>query len=237
MHGRTLTPMVDRSARPDRRPRARTESRARAESRPPTRQERKEQTRQAMLDATLRLLADRGLASLSLREVCREVGIVPTAFYRHFASMDELGVALVEDSMRTLRQSLRAIRRDAAADPIKGSVAALAAEVREHEPQFRFLTRERFGGPVAVRQAIATELRLISAELSTDLARLPITREWRIEDLHMTADLMVGAMLYTVLALLEVDQRRRDDEDELVRTAERQLRLIALGMTQWRSAV
>ena len=33
--------------------------------------------------------------------------VVPTAFYRHFASMDELGLALVEESFRTLRTMLR----------------------------------------------------------------------------------------------------------------------------------
>jgi AcrR family transcriptional regulator len=33
----------------------------------------------------LRLSVDTGLAGLSLRSVAKAVGVVPTAFYRHFA--------------------------------------------------------------------------------------------------------------------------------------------------------
>ena len=54
-------------------------------------------TRQRLLDVTLELIADRSLASISLREVAREAGIVPTAFYRHYESMDALGVELVDE--------------------------------------------------------------------------------------------------------------------------------------------
>lgn len=62
-----------------------------------SRVERKERTRQALLEGTLALAADRGFAALSLREIARSAGIVPTAFYRHFASLDELGTALVDE--------------------------------------------------------------------------------------------------------------------------------------------
>jgi hypothetical protein len=51
----------------------------------------------------------------------------------------------------------------------------------------------------------------------------------------MAAGLMVAAMLSTVMDLLEVDQRHPQDEAVLLEQAERQLRLIALGMGQWRS--
>src|SRR5438309_5861555 len=76
-----------------------------------SRAERKERTRQKLLDVTLRLIAERSLASISLREVARDAGIVPTAFYRHYASMDALGVDLVDECMRPLRQMMREARR------------------------------------------------------------------------------------------------------------------------------
>jgi TetR/AcrR family transcriptional regulator, fatty acid biosynthesis regulator len=48
--------------------------------------------------------------------------------------------------------------------------------------------------------------------------------------------LMVNAMLGAVLDLLEVDKRRAAvQEEEILDRASRQLRLIALGMSQWRS--
>jgi len=202
-----------------------------------SRAERKERTRQTLLDVTLRLIAQRSLASISLREVAREAGIVPTAFYRHFESMDALGVELVDESMRPLRQMIRDARRGHAAhgDIIKETVAILADHVRSHRAQFQFLTRERYGGVAAVRRAIDTELRLFTSELTVDLARLTAGSDWSADDLEMTADLMVATMLATVMALLEADRRRGDDERAILERAERQLRLIALGMSQWRS--
>jgi TetR/AcrR family transcriptional regulator, fatty acid biosynthesis regulator len=202
-----------------------------------SRAERKERTRQRLLDVTLRLIGDRSLASLSLREVAREAGIVPTAFYRHYASMDALGVDLVDDAMRPLRELIRDARRGRAAhgDIIKDTVAVLAKQVREHPDQFRFLTRERYGGVATVRRAIATELRLFTSELTVDLARLTGGYDWTADDLDMAASLMVSAMLATVMDLLESDARHPADAVALLDKAERQLRLIALGMGAWRS--
>jgi AcrR family transcriptional regulator len=210
----------------------------RAERGGPSRAERKERTRQSLLDVTLKLIAQRALASISLREVAREAGIVPTAFYRHFESMDELGVELVDQSMRPLRQMIRDARRGGVGndDIIKGTVAILGAHVRANRAEYQFLTRERYGGVAAVRRAIDTELRLFTSELTVDLARLTAGYDWSSDDLEMTADLMVSTMLTTVMALLEVDRRRADEEQVILDRAEKQLRIIALGMGQWRSA-
>ncbi len=202
-----------------------------------SRAQRKERTRQNLLDVTLRLIGHRSLASISLREVAREAGIVPTAFYRHFESIDALGVELVDESMRPLRQMIRDTRRGTAdkIDIIRGTVAILGRQVRDHPAQFRFLSRERYGGVNAVRRAIATELRLFTSELTIDLARMTAGLDWTAEDLEMTADLMVSAMLATVMELLETDKRHPEDEQIILERAEGQLRLIALGMSVWRS--
>jgi AcrR family transcriptional regulator len=212
------------------------DSAAQFESR--SRAERKQRTRQRLLDVTLHLITDRSLASLSLREVARAAGIVPTAFYRHYASMDALGIDLVDESMRPLRQMIREARRGRAGhnDIIKSTVEILGDHVRANRAQFQFLTRERYGGVAGVRRAIDTELRLFTSELTVDLARLTAGFDWSADDLEMTADLMVATMLATVMSLLEVDKRRGDDEQAILDKAERQLRLIALGMGQWRSS-
>jgi AcrR family transcriptional regulator len=206
----------------------------------PSRAERKEATRQRLLDVTLRLIANRSLASISLREVAREAGIVPTAFYRHYESMDQLGVELVDECMRPLRQMIRDARRGVAShgDIIQGTVEVLGRQVREHPDQFRFLVRERYGGVRQVRRAIDTELTLFTSELAIDLARLTAGYNWSSDDLEMTADLMVAAMLKAIMDLLELDPRpagRRADEAAVLDRGARQLRLIALGMSEWRS--
>ncbi|WP_375493812.1 TetR family transcriptional regulator [uncultured Jatrophihabitans sp.] len=202
-----------------------------------SRAERKQHTRRRLLDVTLRLIADRSLAGISLREVAREAGIVPTAFYRHFASMDDLGMELVDESMRPLRQGIREARRDRVAngDIIADTVAILSKQVRDNPDQFRFLMHERYGGVPAVRRSIAAELQLFTSDLTVDLSRLTVGLDWTTEDLEMAAGLMVMAMLGTVMELLDGDGRFPEDIDAVLERARRQLRLITLGMGAWRS--
>lgn len=203
-----------------------------------SRADRKNQTREALLDTTRSLVAERSFGSISLREVARGAGIVPTAFYRHFASMEDLGVTLVEDSMRVLRRALREGRRDLAerqAMPTaKTSLEILLRHVRENAAQFRFLVREQHGGIAEIRRAIDTELRLFSKELAIDLARLPALAEWEPEDLETAAELIVTIMLTAVADLLDGEYRGRGAEKDIVERTERQLVMVFLGMAQWR---
>ncbi|GAB20410.1 putative TetR family transcriptional regulator [Gordonia effusa NBRC 100432] len=186
------------------------------------------------------LVDERSFGGLSLREVARGAGIVPTAFYRHFASMEDLGVTLVEDSMRVLRRTLRAGRRDLAArqamPTAKNSLAILLEHVRNNESQFRFLIRERHGGVVEVRRAIDMELRLFAKELAIDLSRLPDLAAWSPEDLELAAELIVTIMMTAVADLLDGDYRGAAAEREIVNRTERQLVMVFLGMAQWRSS-
>jgi AcrR family transcriptional regulator len=204
---------------------------------PESRRARKQRTRADLLQAALVLLKDTSFSGLSLREVSREAGVVPTAFYRHFASMEELGLALVEESFRTLRQMLRAARIQTNPEHvIRSSVEILVHHVHEHRLHFRFIARERFGGVSALRQAIRSEIRLFSSELATDLARFPYLNTWSTDDLQMMAGLIVNAMVSTAEEILDVPIDSSEVEDEIVRTVDRQLRLVAIAVPHWRSA-
>ncbi len=204
-------------------------------TRTPTRQERKAQTRERLMDGALRLLDDDSFSGLSLREVTREAGVSPAAFYRHFTDMEELGLALVEESFRPLREMIRTVRSDPSRieQVVRGSVEVLVSHVHTHHLQFRFIGRERFGGVPAIRQAIASELRLFASELATDFARFPALAEWSTEDLQMLAGLFVDTMVSTAEAIIEVPPATPELEDDVIRTAEERLRLIALGAAAW----
>ena len=74
------------------------------------RAEQKQQTRLALMDAARHLMeSGRGFGSLSLREVAKTAGIVPTGFYRHFSDMDQLGLALVSEVGQTFRETIRLV--------------------------------------------------------------------------------------------------------------------------------
>ncbi len=202
------------------------------------RDDRKSKTRQALLDAALKLVADNhSFSSLSLREVTREVGVVPAAFYRHFRDMEELGLELVDESFRNLRELLRTARAAPLPDEriVRQSVDVLLTVARDNRHYFEFVGRERFGGTSIIRAAIHKEIRLIVSELATDLGRLAPPGRWTTEDLQMLAGLMVNAMVAVIEQFLDTGARP-GAEAEIRKNAEKQLRLIVLGAMQWKSS-
>lgn len=202
-----------------------------------SRQAQKERTREAILDAALALTQEQGFAQISLRQVAREAGIVPTAFYRHFESMEELGLALVAQSFSTLRSIVRDAQRDSLqfTNIIDSSVEILMRVVTGNKAHFAFIARERFGGPVVVREAIKRELDLFVNELAILIARLPNVETWSSEDVQMVARLFVRNMVSTAEEVIEAPEGRPDLEQEITERARRQMRLIVLGFRDWRS--
>ncbi|MDR3664667.1 MAG: TetR family transcriptional regulator [Mycobacterium sp.] len=200
-----------------------------------SRDERKEATRRAIIAAALKLLDEDSFSALSLREVTREAGIVPAAFYRHFETMDALGLVLIDESFRALREMLRG-GRAGQLDPkriIDSSVDILISGVNERPEHWRFISRERNSGVTVLRYAIRTEIRLITSELAIDLARLPGLAAWSSEDLNILAGLFVNAMIATAESLDDANDAKALEEVKQV--ARKQLRMIAVGVAGWRS--
>ncbi|MEU2363081.1 TetR family transcriptional regulator [Streptomyces noursei] len=200
------------------------------------RQAQKQKTRQALLDAALGLLEEQSLSSLGLREVTRVVGVAPTAFYRHFRDLGELGVALVEEALGSLHVMVRAIlaEQDAAEERIDRTIAVVERHVREHPAHVRFVARERRGGVRAVRHAIAGELDRFAAEVAAALKTQPVSAGWRDEDVRMLAELYVDRLVTTAAELLDAREEGGEEAVErVVWRARRQLRLISLGRRHW----
>jgi AcrR family transcriptional regulator len=202
---------------------------------PMSRVARKERTRRAILDAALELSSESTMAALSLRQVAKQVGIVPTAFYRHFDSVEALGVALVAESFVSLRTMLRDIRQGdpALADIVDRSITILVDHVHQQRAHFAFIARERAAGPPAVRRAIRDEIARFEHELAADLSRLPGTSVWSTRDLEVLSNLIVTAMVATAEAILAADDSAA--EERLVEQAQLQLRMVLIGALSWRS--
>ncbi len=200
------------------------------------RHERKLQTRMSIMDAALDLLEERrSFSSLSLREVAREAGLVPTAFYRHFASMDELGLALVQSTSERLRELMRQARSSAMHREvlISTSIQVFQGFVQANRREFGFAIRERFGGSAVIRHAINKEMERFILDLSADLLKFPMFSKMSQIDLKMICNLLVSTVANAAGELLEVQ-----GEDSLRSSACRdmlvkQLRLIILGALAW----
>lgn len=201
------------------------------------RQAQKQQSRRALLDAGLHLLADQNLASLGVREVTREAGLSPAAFYRHFPDLATLGVALVEESLASLHVMIRSVLAEAgdAEELIDRAVDVIQRHVRENRAHVRFLARERHGGVRQVREAIDAELGRFAAEVGAALGVQPESRGWSERDLRMLAELYVDHMVSTAAALLEALEADPAREVRIADTARLQLRLISLGREHWQA--
>jgi len=95
-------------------------------------------TRELLVRESLRLLDKDGVAGFSLPKLGRALGADPTAIYRHFASKDELVLAiadaLIEEGfvglepsdcwVETLRRLARSCRRTALAHPAAASISS-----------------------------------------------------------------------------------------------------------------
>jgi AcrR family transcriptional regulator len=202
----------------------------------PSREERKEATRRAIIAASLAILEDRSFSALSLREVTRATGIAPAAFYRHFESMEALGLVLIDESFRSLRDMLRGARAGKL-DPnrvIESSVDILVAGVNTRREHWIFIGRERSSGLSVLRYAIRTEIRLITSELAIDLARFPGLNTWSSEDLNILASVFVNTMI--VIAESLEDATDPATIAEIKRIAIKQLRMVTIGVAGWRSS-
>lgn len=186
----------------------------------------------ALLDAAFDLSRAQGFSGLSLRDVARAAGISPTAFYRHFASLDDLGVALAEEGMRTARGIAREIRRREPAS-LTAAMEILAEQVDTDPDGLRFVVTERYTAPAEVRRALNTEMRLLAGELAIDLARRPDMREWTSEDLTSAANLILSIASTAVAQLVE----ENSDANEVVATASSTLRMTFVGLNNWRPSV
>ncbi|REH40080.1 TetR family transcriptional regulator [Paraperlucidibaca baekdonensis] len=197
------------------------------------REEKKLQTRQALMDAALTLMHEgAGFSGLSLREVSRQAGLVPTGFYRHFSDLDSLGEALAIEACHQLRVIMRQVRQQAQGGAaITESVAALVGFIRHNPLYFEFLARERAGGPPKVRETIHLEMRQFVAELADDLAQWPTYAGLPHDDLSMLADLVVNTVIHLALDLLALPFDAPDVEH--IERCTKQLRLIMLGAQAW----
>lgn len=199
------------------------------------RQAQKQKTRQAFLDAALALLEEQSLSSLGLREVTRAVGVAPTAFYRHFRSTADLGVALVDEALGSLHPMVRTTVGTAgdSEERITRAVDLIARHVDAHPAHIRFIARERHGGVQPVREAIRDQLARFAEEVKAELAKDPQAVGWSDDDLLMLAHLYVDQMLITASLFLEALEAPEDERGRVTQLATRQMRLISIGRRHW----
>ena len=202
-----------------------------------TRSERKDLTRGGLLQAALHLIGEgRSFTSLGIREIAREAGIVPNAFYRHFRNTDELGLALVEEVGITLRRLLREARQVGVAESemVRRSVQVYEQYVKQNRLLFLFISSERAGGSRILRLAIRNDVSHFTHEMAQDFRQLGMYRELSTASLQMICGLIVTAMLAAAPEILDLPPDQPLLEAEMAESFVQQLQIVLLGAAHWR---
>ena len=189
----------------------------------------KDNTRRKLIDAALTLSAERGFASLSLREVAKEAGITPAAFYRHFHNMDELGLILIDEVGLGLRQLLREARRKTDPEktsPVRSSVEAFIAYITENSNLFRVLQGERQGSSSAFRKALFTEMGRFIEEVAEGLEQAAKLSNQPLYDPGLAAETIVAVAFTVGGEALDLPKHRRGELTERIIKA---IRMILRG--------
>lgn len=169
---------------------------------------RKQQSRQALLDAVLHLsTTGRSFSSLSLREVTREVGLTPTAFYRHFQDMPHLGQELIDQVALHLKGILHQLHlADLQQHP--DQLLQLFFRHIEQRPQpWIFLIAERWGGCPALRQAIAREIDSLTDDLNNLLYQITSIQLLQSpQELQMFSNILINLALNWAMSWISLAQ-------------------------------
>ncbi len=201
-----------------------------------SRSERKDQTRTNLLRAALTLMGEgRSFTSLALREIAREAGVAPTAFYRHFRNTDELGLALVEEVGITLRRLLREARKVDVAprDMLRRSVSVYLDYVKLNRLQFVFISSERSGGSRILRLAIRNDVTHFTNEMAQDFRLRGFYPNLPTSSLQMVCSMIVMTMLAAATDILDLLPNQVLLEAEMSENFVQQLKIILFGATRW----
>ncbi len=199
---------------------------------------RKDLTRSSLLQAALDLIGEgRSFTSLGIREIAREAGVVPNAFYRHFRNTDELGLALVDEVGMTLRRLLREARQveaEQVVEVVRRSVQTYQNYVKQNRLLFLFISSERSGGSRILRLAIRNEVSHFTNEMAQDFRRIGIYADLPTASLQVVCGLVVTTMLAAAPEMLDLSPDQPLLEAEMTETFVQQLRIVLLGAASWK---
>lgn len=183
-----------------------------------------------LMDAAVRLMAhSRSLSSLGLRELAREAGVNPNTFYRHFQSVDELGLAIIGHIASQLRLPLRELRHQAAqnarnlpvgplilgADVNRGrlvceqTVQLFFNFVAQNPHAFIVGMRELHGASPVLRQALREIMQAFADDMAEDMQALQLVPGVDPATIARLASMVSRQLFQAALDYLEQPDQRQ----------------------------
>ncbi|NIE97864.1 HTH-type transcriptional repressor FabR [Acinetobacter sp. C26M] len=174
-------------------------------------------TKEELFQATLNLIGpQKSIASLSLREIAREAGIAPNSFYRHFKDIDELAIALIDQSGLVLRRIIREARLQASKQQsiIRSSVEVFIQQLNTDEGNLSLLLREGYTGSTSYKAAVDRQLSFFQQELQEDLIRLERLNNSKLSHADLAAKAITQLVFNMGAKVLDLPAEQRTEVAE-----------------------
>ncbi len=156
-----------------------------------------------LLSAALTLIRTKGYSATTVDELCAEAGVTKGAFFHHFKSKDELGVAAAEHWSDTTGAMFAAALYHQHADPLDrvlGYVALRKALLKGAVPEFTCLAgtmvQEVYMSSPAIRDACNRSIGSHAATLEADI-------EAARQDRGMSPDWTAKSLALHIQAVLQ----------------------------------
>ena len=207
------------------------------------REDRKQQSHQALLDATLALSSQgRTFSTISLREVTHAVGLVPTAFYRHFQDMNQLGLELLDQVAIHLKGVLNQLGQAYLYQPntrTQTGIELFFQAVDFHPEPWIFFVAERWGGSEVLRSGIEREIHFLAEDVMHELVKMQSTRHIQApQDLQALAQMLIELSLNWAMGWINLQHQadpelRRAQSNAFKSQSMLQMQLLLHGILHW----
>ncbi|MFE8071742.1 TetR family transcriptional regulator [Marinobacteraceae bacterium S3BR75-40.1] len=189
--------------------------------------------KQRLVEAAIRLAADsRSIHAIGLRSLAREAGLNPNTFYRHFDSIDDLALTIIQSTVTELREPLSALRRQAADaaedkqtrrrpaigipfDIVRGqrvtreTVRLFFDYVERNPSPFLVGARELHGPSPVVRDALRRVMADFTADMVRDMKELELLPNLDDPALERVSATTIRMMFHLSVDFIEQPDRRQ----------------------------
>jgi len=195
-----------------------------------SRKGRKEETRHRILMAALQLVDEgRSPSELGLREVARSAGMAAPSIYNHFADMDELGIALVEESLARLRSVARSARKQMQNENLTKALKQLLQQfllsINESESALRLLIMQWFNPNPEYRKIIRRDMSIMRQDLAENMELSAIKKGLKLGEFSLESDIIFSLLITYILNVMDMDKAKRE---ERLRVLEQQILMIVM---------
>jgi len=137
----------------------------------------KPDARAKLLEAAFAVIRSQGYAATTVDALCAAAGVTKGAFFHHFRSKEELGVAAAQHWAETTGRLFAEAPYHAPADPLERVLAyidfrkaLLAGELPEFTCLVGTMVQETYGSHPAIREACGNAIFAHAATLEADIA-------------------------------------------------------------------